>query len=151
MGDVVYISLSSADASNPSVATAAGNAVFQNSFEYPLIFDQGNYEVALFSLTTHLSSGFDPATAGSIYVYSNFVEATQVLGSSKTNLLRRLYIDSVGRTDHTFDNLMYVPLAGSRFSKGEIELRLATGVLPGMEATQGTTVTLAIRRKIFSV
>ena len=37
--EVEYITLSSADATNPGLGTALGNAVFQNSFQYPIMLE----------------------------------------------------------------------------------------------------------------
>ena len=149
--DIQYVLLSSADTTNPGVGTALGNAVFTNSFERALQFGDGAYEVALFAVTAHLSTSFDPSTAGSIFIYSNFSDGSVVLGSQQVNLLRRVYVSSVGRSEQTFDHLMYVPLGAKSFSRGTIELRDATGLAIPIDANQGTTVTLAIRRKIYSL
>ena len=150
--EIIYITLSSADSSNPGVGTAAGNAVFSNSFETPIDFEPGDYEVALFALSVHTDPAFNPANFGSTYIYSNFVDASVVVGSSKTNLLRRVYIDTVNaRIDHHPNLLQFVPMAGNSFSNGSIELRSGPGVALPVPATQGTTVTLAIRRKHFSL
>lgn len=115
-----------------------------------LQFGTDDYEVALFSLSISLGTGFDPQTTGSLFIYSNFVDSV-ILGSSRVNLLRRVYIDSVGRSEINPVNLQYVPLSGSSFSVGRIEIRDATGAVSAMDATKGTSVTMAIRRKIYGV
>ena len=151
MSEVEYITLSSADTTNPGPGTALGNAVFQNSFQYPIVLSGSHeYEVALFSVTLSLATGFDPETQGSLYIYSNFVDGVTV-GSSRVNLLRRVFVPDVGRTDINPLHLQYVPISGSSFSSGKIEIRTATGDAPPMDATKGTTITLAIRRKTYSV
>ena len=150
--EIFYVTLSSADSTNPGVGAAAGNASFTNSFETPIIFEPGDYEVALFALSVHTDPAFVPATFGSTYVYSNFVDASVVVGSSKTNLLRRVYIDAVNsRIDYHPNLLQFVPMAGTSFSNGAIELRSGTSAILPAPATQGATVTLAIRRKHFSL
>ena len=151
MSEVQYITLSSADPTNPGVGTADGNAVFHNSFDRVLRFGTSTeYEVALFSLSINLATGYDAQSTGSLFIYSNFVDAV-VLGSDRVNLLRRVFIPDPGRTDLNPNPLQFVPLSGSSFSVGRIEIRDATGAIPPMEATKGTTITLAIRRKMYSV
>lgn len=151
MSDIRYVYLTSADTTNPGVGTALSNAIFTNSFEFPLQFRDGQYEVALLSITAHLSTSFDPATAGSVFVYSDFSDGSVVLGSQQVNLLRRIYFDTVGRSEQTFEQLIYVPIGAKSFSRATVELRDATGTPIPIDANQGTTVTLAIRRKIYVV
>lgn len=74
-----------------------------------------------------------------------------VLGSQQVNLLRRIYFDTVGRSEQTFEQLIYVPIGAKSFSRATVELRDATGTPIPIDADQGTTVTLAIRRKIYVV
>ena len=148
---VQYITLSSADPTNPGQGTALGNAVFKNSFTPLIKFgEQSDYEVALFSISINLASTFDPALEGSLFVYSNFADSAQVLGSVRVPLLRRIHIEAVGRSEINPTLLMYVPLGACAFSTGTIEIRTATGSVPAMDATQGTSITLAARRKLFS-
>ena len=147
--EIFYLTLTSSDSTNSIAGTALGNAVFDNSFQYPLLFENGNYEVALFSATVHPSTQYNPEVTGSIFCYSNFVSSDVVLGSSRVNLLRRFLVDGPGRSEVNFDPLQFVPLAGSSFSVGRVELRDATGAPISMLPDRGTTVTFAVRRKIF--
>lgn len=146
-----YIALSSADPTNPGHGTPLGNAVFKNSFTPLIKFgEQSDYEVALFSISINLASTFDPALEGSLFVYSNFADSAQVLGSVRAPLLRRIRIDAVGGSEINPTLLMYVPLGACAFSTGTIEIRTGTGSVPAMDPAQGTSVTLAVRRKLFS-
>ena len=146
-----YITLSSADTSNPGLGTPAGNSRFTNAFERPLIFDASHeWEIALFSISINLTTAWAPATSGSVYVYSSLVAPTQIVGSATTNLLRRVFFDDVGRQDVEFSNLKFVPLSASVFGTAEVQLLDATGATVPVEALQGSTLTMVIRKKPFS-
>lgn len=147
---VEYITVSSADATNVARGTALGNAVFQNVFDRQLVLgDPDEYEVALFSITLQLATSYDVQTVGSTFLYSNFVDA-QIVGSTQANLLRRFLIPGVGRTEINFSQQQFVPVAGSSFTHIEIALLDATGVPLPTSALAGTTVVLALRKKIYT-
>jgi len=144
-GETVYVTLSSSDFTNPSVGQVGGNAKFLNYFDREIRFDADGVEVALFSISFKTQQQLGDQ---SIYIYSNFVDTSVIIGSTRTNLLRRILPKTPGeREEFNPQMLQWQPGAANSFSHAEIEIRDGSGALVPIDTTEGTAITVAIRGK----
>lgn len=166
-GDVSYVYLSSADATNPNAVAGqtpqqdpARNANYRNAFQETINFTQP-MEVALLSISfvprnTPTADGFILTKDDSLWVYSDAVDSSNVqVGSQRLQLLAKLLParytatgELGGRIEIVPDHLSYTPIGRTQYSSIGIELAVRDGATPcpiDPVPDNGTTVVLGFR------
>jgi hypothetical protein len=139
----IYVTVASND---PSIAFGDTAVSFSNFLPYPVMLSGADWEVALFNVT------FAPAAGTqTVMVNSSLVEETVVVGSQRTNALRRILV-SVGGSAmlwETPSQLQWVPASVSD-ALARIEVSLTNEVGDPIVAVPGsiTFVTIALRPQL---
>lgn len=142
MDNYLFVTLASND---PTVPAGSTPASFVNSFEVPIELEGLETEVALFSLTFTPPNGSDI-----VFVNASVVEQTVVVGSQRTNQLRRVVVTSTGQTVdwETPPQLMFANASVSTvLNRVEITLTDTTGNILQCDPASTTFVTLALRAR----
>jgi len=133
-------------ASNDPTATGGTPCEYTNTFATPVALPNGQWEVALFSL-----SWYPPNGTEIVLVNASIVEQTVIVGSQSTQNLRRILCDTGGQPSEweSPPNLQFVPAnVGGLLERIEVSMTDENGTVIAPAPNSVTFVTLALRRKI---
>lgn len=142
MDSYTYITLASND---PTVPPGSTPASFTNSFQVPVQLGNVETEVALFSMSFKPPNGTDV-----VFVNASIVEQTVVVGSQRTNALRRIVVDATGQVVgwESPRQLQFVNANVSTvLSTVELSLTDENGNILVCDPASVTFVTLALRAR----